>query len=93
SELNDPEDLAQRFMAEKKKEEAGFEEAHQTDYDYLEAIEHGMPPACGFGIGVDRMAMLLSGATNIKEVILFPTLRPTPKISLPLLRKGREGGS
>jgi len=76
SELNDPEDLRERFVAEKKKEEAGFEEAHQTDYDYLEAIEHGMPPACGFGIGVDRMAMLLTGASNIKEVILFPTLRP-----------------
>lgn len=76
SELNDPQDLAERFIAEKKKQEAGFEEAHQTDADYLEAIEHGMPPACGFGIGIDRMAMLLTGATNIKEVILFPTLRP-----------------
>ncbi len=76
SELNDPIDLAQRFIAEKEKSEAGFAEAHQTDLDYLEAIEHGMPPACGFGIGVDRMIMLLTGAENIKEVILFPTLRP-----------------
>ncbi|MEK7189169.1 MAG: lysine--tRNA ligase [Patescibacteria group bacterium] len=79
SELNDPEDLLQRFVAEKKKEQAGFEEAHQTDRDYLEAVEHGMPPACGFGIGVDRMAMLLTDASNIKEVILFPTLRPKDK--------------
>ncbi|MBI2050665.1 MAG: lysine--tRNA ligase [Parcubacteria group bacterium] len=79
SELNDPEDLYARFVAEKKKQEAGFEEAHQTDLDYLEAIEHGMPPACGFGIGVDRMAMLLLGAASIKEVILFPTLRPKEK--------------
>ncbi|MDP1709736.1 MAG: amino acid--tRNA ligase-related protein, partial [Candidatus Komeilibacteria bacterium] len=79
SELNDPVDLEQRFIAEKKKSEAGFEEAHQTDLDYLEAIEHGMPPACGFGIGVDRMIMLLTGVENIKEVILFPTLRPKDK--------------
>ncbi len=76
SELNDPIDLEKRFIAEKKKEEAGFEEAHQTDKDYLEAIRHGMPPACGIGIGIDRMVMLLTGARNIKEVILFPTLRP-----------------
>ncbi len=76
SELNDPLDLMQRFIEEKKKAEAGFEEAHQTDLDYLEAIKHGMPPACGLGIGIDRMVMLLTGSSNIKEVILFPTLRP-----------------
>lgn len=76
SELNDPVDLEKRFIMEKEREEAGFEEAHQTDFDYLEAIQHGMPPACGLGIGIDRMVMLLTGASNIKEVILFPTLRP-----------------
>lgn len=76
SELNDPLDLEKRFVEEKKKEEAGFDEAHQTDYDYLEAIKHGMPPSCGLGIGIDRMIMLLTGAKNIKEVIAFPTLRP-----------------
>jgi lysyl-tRNA synthetase, class II len=76
SELNDPEDLEKRFLEEKDREKAGFDEAHQTDHAYLEAIKHGMPPACGLGIGVDRMIMLLSGAKNIKEVILFPTLRP-----------------
>ncbi|MBU1033069.1 MAG: lysine--tRNA ligase [Patescibacteria group bacterium] len=76
SELNDPVDLEQRFVEEKKKTEAGFEEAHQVDYAYLEAIKHGMPPSCGLGIGIDRMVMLLTGAKNIKEVILFPTLRP-----------------
>ncbi len=76
SELNDPLDLMQRFIEEKKKAEPGFEEAHQTDLDYLEAIKHGMPPACGLGIGIDRMVMLLTGSSNIKEVILFPTLRP-----------------
>ena len=77
SELNDPIDLEQRFIDEKKKEDAGFDEAHQTDYDYLEAIKHGMPPACGIGIGIDRMVMALTGTQNIKEVILFPTLKPT----------------
>ncbi len=76
SELNDPVDLEQRFVEEKDREKAGFDEAHQTDFDYLEAIKHGMPPACGLGIGVDRMIMLLTGAKNIKEVIAFPTLRP-----------------
>jgi len=59
-----------------EKEKAGFDEAHQTDNDYLDAIKHGMPPACGLGIGIDRMVMLLTGAPNIKETILFPTLRP-----------------
>ncbi len=76
SELNDPVDLEKRFLEEKNREKAGFDEAHQTDNDYLEAIKHGMPPACGLGIGVDRMVMLLTGSANIKEVILFPTLRP-----------------
>jgi len=76
SELNDPVDLESRFLAEKDKEKAGFDEAHQTDNDYLDAIKHGMPPACGLGIGIDRMVMLLTGAPNIKETILFPTLRP-----------------
>lgn len=76
SELNDPLDLEKRFMYEKKKHAAGFEEAQQTDVDYCVAIQHGMPPACGLGIGIDRMVMLLTGTKNIKEVILFPTLRP-----------------
>ncbi|KKS98743.1 MAG: lysyl-tRNA synthetase, lysyl-tRNA synthetase, class II [Candidatus Gottesmanbacteria bacterium GW2011_GWA2_43_14] len=76
SELNDPIDLKKRFVEEKKREEAGFEEAHQTDYDYLEAIEHGFPPTCGIAIGIDRLVMLFTDAKNIKEVIAFPTLRP-----------------
>lgn len=76
SELNDPLDLKQRFIDEKKKADAGFQEAHQTDYDYLQAIEYGFPPTCGLGIGVDRMVMLLSGAPSIKEVIFFPLMRP-----------------
>lgn len=76
TELNDPIDLRKRFVEEKKREKAGFAEAHQTDYDYLEAIEHGFPPTCGIAIGIDRLVMLLTDARSIKEVILFPTLRP-----------------
>ncbi len=76
TELNDPIDLRKRFVEEKKREKAGFAEAHQTDYDYLEAIEHGFPPTCGIAIGIDRLVMLLTDAKSIKEVIPFPTLRP-----------------
>ncbi|MBI5135314.1 lysine--tRNA ligase, partial [Candidatus Uhrbacteria bacterium] len=75
TELNDPEDLQKRFIEEKKREKAGFQEAHQTDRDYLEAIEHGFPPTCGLAIGIDRMAMMLTNAASIKEVIFFPTLK------------------
>ncbi len=76
SELNDPQDLWQRFVEEKKKEAAGFKEAHQTDYDYLTAIEHGFPPTCGVAIGIDRMIMLFTNSENIKEIIAFPTMKP-----------------
>ena len=76
TELNDPQDLFKRFVEEKKREKAGFDEAHQTDYDYLEAIEHGFPPTCGIAIGIDRFVMMLTNAKSIKEVIPFPTLRP-----------------
>ena len=83
TELNDPVDLYQRFVEEKKREKAGFEEAHQTDYDYLEAIEHGFPPTCGIAIGIDRMVMLFTNAPSIKEVILFPTLKPENVVAKP----------
>jgi lysyl-tRNA synthetase, class II len=76
TELNDPLDLKQRFIDEKEREKAGFDEAHQTDYDYLEAIEHGFPPTCGIAIGIDRLVMLLTDAISIKEVIAFPLMRP-----------------
>ncbi len=76
TELNDPVDLKKRFIEEKKRQKAGFDEAHQTDNDYLEAIEHGFPPTCGIAIGIDRLVMLLTDAKSIKEVIAFPTLRP-----------------
>jgi len=76
TELTDPVDLRQRFIEEKEREKAGFAEAHQTDEDYLGAIEQGFPPTCGIAIGIDRFVMLLTDAKTIKEVIAFPTLRP-----------------
>jgi lysyl-tRNA synthetase class 2 len=76
SELNDPLDQRRRFDAQAKLRAAGDEEAPGVDEDYLRAMEYGMPPMGGVGIGVDRLFMYLSGATNIRDVILFPTMRP-----------------
>lgn len=83
TELNDSQDLQRRFVEEKEREKAGFDEAHQTDYDYLTAIEHGFPPTCGIAIGVDRLVMLLTNSANIREVIAFPTLRPLKEKDAP----------
>ncbi len=76
SELNDPEDQAARFAEQVKARQAGDEEAMYYDADYIRALEYGMPPAAGCGVGVDRFIMLLTDAPSIRDVILFPHMRP-----------------
>lgn len=76
SELNDPIDQRQRFMDQLKQRELGDDEAYMLDEDFLNAIEVGLPPTGGLGIGVDRVIMLITNATSIRDVILFPTMKP-----------------
>jgi lysyl-tRNA synthetase class 2 len=79
SELNDPEDQAARFMEQVRQKEAGDAEAMHYDADYIRALEYGLPPTGGAGIGVDRFVMLLTDSASIRDVILFPHMRPEHK--------------
>ena len=76
SELNDPIDQYQRFAEQIKQREAGDEEANMLDEDFITSLEYGMPPTGGLGIGIDRMIMLFTNSASIRDVLLFPTMKP-----------------
>lgn len=76
SELNDPIDQEQRFIDQQKAREDGDDEAHMMDHDYITALEYGLPPTCGLGIGIDRLVMFLTDSSSIRDVLLFPTMKP-----------------
>jgi lysyl-tRNA synthetase, class II len=76
AELNDPLDQMERFQAQQHLRDEGNEEAHRIDTDYIEAMEYGMPPAAGIGIGMDRVCALLTNSHSLRDILLYPTMKP-----------------
>jgi lysyl-tRNA synthetase class 2 len=93
AELNDPEEQAARFQAQAAAKAGGDEEAMFFDADYIRALEYGMPPTAGLGVGIDRLAMLLTNSASIRDVLLFPLLKPETWLAPTILSPPRARGS
>lgn len=92
SELNDPIDQLDRFQQQLKLQERGDDEAMYIDYDFVRALEYGMPPTSGMGIGIDRLCMFLTGSASIQDVLFFPQMKPEKKITVDADEKFAEAG-